>query len=275
MRTHLDSRVAVVTGATDGIGRASAERLARAGWHVVVVGRSAERCAAVVAGIGAAGGSAEPGVADLSRMADIARLADGIRAAHTRVDALVLNANAITQERRVTDEGFEANLAIGFLGRVLLQRRLEPVLQAGQVLTVVGLDHQRLDLADPQLARDYTARKALMRWQWAVQVHVRELNRRGHTPTNVFMPGLVRTKILATEPQPMRLIVQIANVFFGIPVERSAEEVVSVLDRVAGEGLRDTYFARTRLSPARNLKSTPADGEAVWAWAEATLAPWL
>lgn len=271
-------KTAVVTGATDGIGRAAAVRLARGGWHVVVVGRNHERCADAVRSITASGGSAEAAVADLAVMADVRRVAEAVRARHARLDALVLNANAITQERRLTSEGFEANLAVGYLGRALLQWRMEALLAetpGSQVLTVVGLDHVRMDLADPQLARQFTARKALMRWQWAVQMLARESNRRGACRVNVFMPGLVKTKILANEPQPMRALVQVANLFFGIPVERSAEELVSVLERVATAGIRDGYFSRTVLKPPRDLGSKPEDGADLWSWTEATLRPWL
>lgn len=271
-------RVAVITGATDGIGRATAVHLARAGWQVVVVGRSAERCTAVVAEIVATGGLAEAVVADLSVMGDVRRAADRIAATHPRLDALVLNANTITQTRVVTGDGFEANLAVGFLGRALLHWRLAALLATtpgAQVLTVIGMDHQRLDLADPHLALGFTARAALMRWQWAVQVLVRETNRRGGPPVNVFMPGLVKTKILANEPQPMRAFVQLANLIIGIPVEKSAAEVAAVLDKVAAGGVRDVYFNRTNARPPRDLKSTGEDGPAVWAWAEAALGPWL
>lgn len=280
MRTQTDSgrRVALVTGATDGIGRATARRLAGEGWRVIVVGRNPARCAEVEAELRAAGGEVEVGLADLSVMAQVAALADEVCARHDRLDALVLNANTITHERRLTVDGFEPNLAVGLLGRVLLQRRLEPLLLAapgGQVLTVVGLDHQRLDLEDPHLARGWSARAALMRWQWAVQVLAREDNRRGGPPVNVFMPGLVKTKILADEPQPMRALVQLANLLVGIPVERSAGEVVTVLERVAAEHLRDVYFARTRLAPARNLRSTETDGPALHTWCAEVLRPWL
>lgn len=280
MRTQASrsGRVVVLTGATDGIGKAAALRLARGGWRVVVVGRNPQRCADTVGEITAAGGSAEAAVGDLSVMGDVRAIADRIAAGHDRLDALVLNANTITQERRLTVEGFEANLAVGFLGRALLHRRLEPLLAAtpqSQVLTVVGLDHQRLDLADPHLAQGYTARAALKRWQWAVQVLAGEANRRGGPAVNVYMPGLVKTKILANEPQPMRAIVQLANLVMGIPVERSGEEMAIVIERVAAEGIRDAWFSRTTQKPARDVKATLEDGPALWRWAEATLGPWL
>lgn len=211
-------------------------------------------------------------------MGDIRRLADSILGRYRRLDALVLNANSIVQDRQVTVDGFEANLAIGFLGRILLNWSLEPLLAAtpdAQVLTVVGLDHKPLDLTDPHLSKGYSARKALIRWQWAVQVMARVSHQRGLTPINVFMPGLVKTKILANEPQPMRAFVQLMNLIIGIPVERSAEELVGVLDRVAAQHVRDAYFSRATLKPARDLGIRAGEDAALWAWTAATLRPWL
>lgn len=271
------ARVALITGGTDGIGKASAARLLADGWDVAITARSTARGQAVAAELTAATGRAPTVLgADLSVMREVREAARAFRAAHGRLDALVLNANAITQARVVTEDGFESNLAIGYLGRVLLLRELEDVLAAtagAQVLTVVGLDHQRIDFDDPQLARSYTARAALMRWQWAMQLFVREHQRRGGVPMNVFMPGLVRTKILASEPQPMRLFVQILNAVIGLPVERSAAEVATVLEDVRAHARRDTYFSRTRAKPPRNLGERSGDAERLWELTERLLAP--
>lgn len=82
--------VALVTGATSGIGRAAAQRLARDGWKVVVHGRNAERGAEVVAGIEAEGGQARFVSADLSNLDDVSHLAAEVG----DVDVLVNNAGA-------------------------------------------------------------------------------------------------------------------------------------------------------------------------------------
>jgi len=273
-----DRRVAVITGSTDGIGKAAAQRLVARGWSVVVVGRSPERANAVVEGLRAevSGASVAALCADLSSMAEVARLAGAVTGGVGRLDLLPLNANTITQERRLTPEGFEANLAVGYLGRALLAGALAPMMQAtprSQVLSVVGMDHSPLDLRDPHQVEGFTARKALTRWQWAAQVWVREANRRGLPTANLFMPGLVRTKILAHEPQPMRLFVQIANKIMGISVEQSAEEVEAAVEAVAAEGLRDVWFAR-RARKALPLQALPAEaGQSLWSWTEQTLAP--
>ena len=272
------AKVALVTGATDGIGKAAAKTLARRGWEVVVSGRSRARCDATVAEVLAAapGARVSAAVGDLSRMAGVRDVAASFLASHERLDALVLNANAITQDHTITPDGFEANLAIGYLGRALLAWELEGALaraDRAQVISVVGLNLERLDLDDPSTARGFSSMKALGRWQWAAQVFAREWNRRGLPATNVYMPGLVRTKILANEPQPMRLFVQIASAIMGVPVDRGGEELATVVEEVRDRGHRDEYFARTRKKPRRDLGDRPGDGERLWALTERMLAP--
>src|SRR5207247_11305054 len=90
--TTLAGRVAVVTGASSGIGRAVAEQLAAAGVRVVLAARRAERLAEAVAAIRAAGGEAEAAVTDLRDEAQVERLIDGAVARHGRLDALVNDA---------------------------------------------------------------------------------------------------------------------------------------------------------------------------------------
>lgn len=265
---EANRKTALVTGATDGIGRATARLLVESGWQVVIVGRNAEKCRSTAAELGGTGhGRVEALCGDLASMADVRRVATDFRSMGTPLDLLLLNANAITQDHRLTADGFEANMAIGYFGRVLLTWCLEPVLLAtpnSQVLSVVGLNLDRVDFEDLSMEKGYSDMKALGRWQWAMQVFCREYNRRGPIPMNTFMPGLVRTKILANEPQPMRAIVRVANVLMGIPVEKSAAEVMGAAQRVERERLRDAWFNRTRLKVERDLHEQAGDGARLW-----------
>jgi len=125
------SRVAVVTGASSGIGKAAAEALAVQGFRIIGQGRDPARCAAAEADIRRASVTGEVTMlrANLSLMADAARLAREIASITDRVDVLVNNAGGMASELVITSEGNDANFAGNHLGPFLLTERLLPLLR--------------------------------------------------------------------------------------------------------------------------------------------------
>ena len=256
-----ERKSALITGGTDGIGKATAARLLADGWEVVITGRSAARCDATVAELRSTGpGPVSALMADLSSLAETSRACEEFLSGHASLDFLFLNANAIARERVITPEGFEANLALGFLSRALMARRLEGALQAGggQILTVVGLNKEKLDPADLTMEHGFKGMKALARWQWAVQVWAHEWNARSPVPMNVYMPGIVKTKILKSEPSFFgRVALTAVYAVAAAPVEKSAARVVAAMRQVDTDEVRDGYFAVDKLKPPRDLGAGP------------------
>ena len=124
--------VAVITGASAGVGLAAARALLARGWRVIATGRNPERCAAAEADLAA---RAQPGQvtflrADLAVLAEARRLAAEIAALTPRVDLLANNAGGMTDAFRVTREGLEENIAGNFLGAFVLTEELLPLLRA-------------------------------------------------------------------------------------------------------------------------------------------------
>ena len=99
------SKVYVVTGATDGIGRLTAQKLGADGLHVAVHGRTQSKVDAVVAEVEQNGGSARGFVADLSSMADVRRLGAEIAGAYDAIDGLLNNAGTFSGDYTGTEGG--------------------------------------------------------------------------------------------------------------------------------------------------------------------------
>lgn len=124
-------RVAVVTGASSGIGREVAKALAGQGWRVIGTGRDPARIAAAQAEISACSPTGQVDMirADLSLLASARDTARRIAALTDRVDLLVNNAGGMASEMVMTGEGLEANFAGNHLGPFVLTQALLPLLR--------------------------------------------------------------------------------------------------------------------------------------------------
>ncbi len=132
MTNTQSRRVAIITGASSGIGKAAAISLATQGWHVIAHGRDAQRTAAAEQEIRAAA-SADAKVdmirGDLALLSDTARMAADIAGLTNKVHALLNNAGGVRPELYITPEGNEATFAGNHLGHFLLTKKLLPLLR--------------------------------------------------------------------------------------------------------------------------------------------------
>jgi NAD(P)-dependent dehydrogenase (short-subunit alcohol dehydrogenase family) len=167
---RLEGRHVVVTGATSGIGLASAREMARRGAEVSIVGRDFRRTQSTAAELGReVGREVTPFIGDLALLADAHRVAEEIIAAGRGVDVLVHNAGALSAQYRRTEEGFEATWASQVLSQHVLTCRLLPTLVGGSGPRVVvvasgGMYAERLEPATVQMtAEDYDGVRAYAR----------------------------------------------------------------------------------------------------------------
>lgn len=122
-------RVALVTGASGGIGLATAEALARRGLRVRLVGRDSEKLARAARAIAALGGDVASFRADFSSLDDVRRLADDVLARGEPLHVVIHNAGVWHPELRRSKDGFEDTIAVNLLAPFLLTHRLLPRLR--------------------------------------------------------------------------------------------------------------------------------------------------
>ena len=156
-------KIAVITGATDGMGRVVAPMLARAGYLVVVHGRDAQRGKAAVDAIAADGGQARFMACDLASMKDVRRFAGELNASFDRIDLLINNAGIGTgpddAPREVSADGFERRFAVNYLAVYLLTRLVLDKVKAAapaRIVNVASNGQEPLDFSDVMLERSYS-----------------------------------------------------------------------------------------------------------------------
>ena len=159
--------IALITGATDGVGRMVARRLAAQGFHILAHGRDRDRGVSLVAEIEKGGGSAAFFAADFSALAEVRALADTILQHTDRLDLLINNAGIGTAgggpRRRTSADGHELRFAVNYLAGFLLTHRLLPLLKKStpaRIVNVSSAGQQAIDFSDVMLTRDYSGTRA-------------------------------------------------------------------------------------------------------------------
>jgi NAD(P)-dependent dehydrogenase (short-subunit alcohol dehydrogenase family) len=160
-----NARTALVTGATDGVGRVVARELAKQGWHVLAHGRDRKRGEALVREIEQVGGSADFLAADLASLAEVRRLADEVRKTTDRLQLLINNAGIGTagSGRQTSADGHELRFAVNYLAGFLLTYLLLPLIKASapaRIVNVSSAGQQAIDFSDVMLSRHYSGSTA-------------------------------------------------------------------------------------------------------------------
>ena len=208
----LDHKVVLVTGATDGLGRALAAQLGRAGATVLVHGRDPQRIADTVKEVAAEGAQVRSYQADLSSIDGVVALAGQLRQAEQRLDVLVNNAGighlvpggGVRQE---SADGIELRFAVNYLAGYLLTRMMLPMMRSSapsRVVNVASAGQQAIDFDDVMLTRDYDGFRAYRQSKLAQILFTFDLSEElagsGVTVSALHPATFMPTKIVAGDP---------------------------------------------------------------------------
>ncbi len=190
MSGRLEGRVAVVSGAAMGLGRAAAVRLAQEGASIAIL--DLQDAFETVHQIGAAGGQALAIRCDCTDEAQIANAAHEIEARYGRVDILVNNAGILTARKpwhTLTKEEVNRYVQVNYIGYFLVTKAMYPLIKKSKTPRVIMVASRTYFLANPgQMA--YVASKGAV--MGMTRVLAKELGEEG-IPVNAVMPGMVAT----------------------------------------------------------------------------------
>jgi NAD(P)-dependent dehydrogenase (short-subunit alcohol dehydrogenase family) len=246
----LSGRVAIVTGATSGIGREAARALAAHGAEVILAVRDPARGAALARELGP---RARVEALDLADLASVRAFAQRIET----VNLLLNNAGLGMQPRReTTRDGFELQIGTNHLGHFALTGLLVPALlraTAPRVVTIASVAHNRgrIDFDDLMSERHYSGRAVYSQSKLANLMFARELARRAEAQGSVLTslaahPGLASTGFMRATKLPA-------------PVMALGSVVMGVLGQSAARGALPGLYALT-MPDARNGEYWGPDG---------------
>lgn len=256
----LAGRVAVVTGATSGIGREIARGLALHGATTVVVGRGEDRAARVAAEIARTTGNPRVEslrVDDLARMTDARELAAALLDRYPALSILVNNAGGYFRRRQVTADGLERTFALNVLAPYLLTTLLAPRLIASVPARVVNLSsgaHRgaRVDFSDLQSERRYSGFRTYgaskLELLWLTREYARRLQGKG-VSVNAVHPGFVRSGFGLNNGGGTAFGLRIVMALFARSVVRGAETPIYVASAPELAGVTGGYFADRKPNP--------------------------
>lgn len=267
-------KTALVTGATDGIGRETARRLLEKGLRVLVYGRTPGNAARAVDELrhAASAGRAEAVYADLDSMQEVLRLVKQVREKTRALDVCINNAGVYEDERIITADGFERTMAVNHFAHVLLTHELLPLLKAaplGRIITVSSIAHQsgRLRLDDLSFSSAYDGYEAYAASKLANILFTVALARRladTSVTANCLHPGVIGTKLLRKG--------------FGIggdSVGKGARTPVYLAVSPEVGGISGAYFESCRrVTPSATARDARF-AEAFWEKTMALLSPFL
>lgn len=203
-------KIILITGATDGIGKLTSQRLALTGANVNLHGRNMEKGLAVRDEIRKSSGN--PNVeflfADFSSLQDVRHLGKEINRNYDRLDVLVNNAGVLPvgkgkPERHLSAQGYDLCFCVNYLAPFLLTHLLLPLLHAApaaRIINVASAAQEALDFEDLMTTRNYNPMRAYARSKLALAMFTFELHRRiehESTTVNCLHPGsLLDTKMV-------------------------------------------------------------------------------
>lgn len=278
MKDITKQKIALVTGANSGMGKATAIALAKMDIHVVMLCRSAERSQAALDDVKAAtsGGNVTLMLCDLGSMADIQRFGEAFKTRFDHLDILVNNAGVITLDRRETKDGLELQFGVNHIGHFLLTTSLLDLMKNAENarIVVVGSGAHKIgkiDFNNVPLKKSYSVFSAYGRAKLCNLLFTKELARklRGINVTvNCVHPGAVATNMGVDRDTGFgKTVMKVLRPFFQTP-EQGAATAIYAATSDACAGISGEYFYKCKIQESSKRSNDENLAQQLWELSE-------
>jgi len=281
---EMDGQIVLITGATNGIGEATAHALAEQGATVVLVARNESKAQRVQSDIKSKTNNQNVDyiIADLSVMDEVRKAAQTFKNRYDALHVLVNNAGAIFTEYEETADGYEYTFALNHLNYFLLTHELLDLLKAtgtpdhhARVVNVSSSAHfgGTMDWDDVQNQKGYgTGIKAYSRSKLCNVMFTYELDRRlreegANVSTNALHPGVVRTGFGHNNGLMTRAFVGLIQMF-SLNAQQGAATQIYLASSPEVEGVSGKYFEKKKPKRSSSFSREPAYWAHLWAISE-------
>jgi NAD(P)-dependent dehydrogenase (short-subunit alcohol dehydrogenase family) len=249
-------KIVLITGATEGIGKATAVGLAKQGYHVVLHGRNESKLKQTVLEIknSVLTDDVDYMLADFSSLQEVKVLADNFKAKYSRLDVLINNAGAMFADRQVSKNGYEMMLAVNYLALVTLTQNLLGLLHTTAQSRIVNVSSVSYKTAQPNF-NDIESKNNynMMRTYGNTKLYILyytldladKLRETGIT-VNAVHPGGVRTQLARDFKGPLKWLFSIMMPLFFKSIEKGAETSIFVATDERLNNLTGKYFVNKK-----------------------------
>jgi NAD(P)-dependent dehydrogenase (short-subunit alcohol dehydrogenase family) len=277
----MQDKVIVITGASDGIGKAAARELAKQGAKVVIVGRSADKTKAVADEL-----DADYYIADFAKLSEVRILANKLRANYPRIDVLANNAGGIFGDHTLTEDGFEKTMQVNHLAHFLLTHLLMDILIKSKavIINTSSVAHQifaKLDIDDLNMQKRYSANSAYGNAKLENILFTKELQKRYEKDgifAVAFHPGNVATSFAKDSNSFLKFMYQSPLRHFTglISPEKGAETLVWLAStKPVREWQPGQYYVNKKLAKVTAEANDSVLAASLWEQSEAMISGYI